>query len=374
MNTFDSDNHSQINGYANQSGSGFFDNIYSRALNLLPSSDASGRKTFPGERHSPLILKNGKVGVANFVGPGTQVLKRLRRGDPGRTPVDMTAKRHDIDYSLAQNSSTKSEQIKKVRAADNRMIKSLNRIQKAKSDSPLNIKVGKLIAVKMAGEDLGIASKGSFGGPLVPDMLQNDLDTLNDAKDKLTQKGYGIKLPGADLKKQLLRKYGKKGKKQKGGSVDVIAAVVPHLAKTLGIQTLSKESVKRLLKPVVSGNNIVSNIKQISKALLPILVTHKLKSENVKPTAKLVKKILKGSNKDLLKNLTGVVAQILKQVNSGQAGKGLSGSGTFWDDFGRGFLSVMKPALPILSSAALAIGQPEIGVPLMVASAIVNKL
>ena len=373
MNSFDKQNHfTEQYNQPLQSGSGFFDNVYAKALNMIPSSDNTGTKVFPGERHAPLKLKNGRMGIANFVGPGTQVLKRLRRGDSGRTPVDDVAKMHDINYTLAQNSKNKKEQIQKIRNADNRMLKSLDKITRDKTDAWQNVKVGKLIAVKTKLEDIGIMSKGSFGGPL-ENLVEGDLKTLNSAKDELIQDGYG--LPGSDLKKQLMKKYGKvkkakKAKKQKGGSVDVVANVLPFLAKNLGINSITTESIKKLLKPLIKkDDDIVNKIKKISKAVLPILVSHKLKTHDVKPTAKKVKELLKGNTQKLLKDLTGVITQIIKQ----QSGKGkFKGSG-FWQDFSKGFMMVMRPALPVLATVATALGQPEFAIPLTIASALINK-
>ena len=38
-----------------------------------------------------------------YMGPGTQLTKRLKRGDPGINRLDQIAKQHDIDYSRAKN-------------------------------------------------------------------------------------------------------------------------------------------------------------------------------------------------------------------------------------------------------------------------------
>tara|TARA_R110000787_G_scaffold105035_1_gene212437 strand:+ start:927 stop:2033 length:1107 start_codon:yes stop_codon:yes gene_type:complete len=366
---FDNENHF-TEQYA-QTGSGFFDNIYSRALNLIPSSDDTGTKSYPGERHAPLKLKNGRMGIANFVGPGTQILKRIRRGDSGRTPVDEVAKMHDIQYSLAQTSKNKTEQIQKVRKADIRMLNSLDKITRAKSDAPINVKVGRLISVKNKLEDVGIMSKGSFGGPLL-NINEADLDTLKDAQQELEQDGYGH-FPASDLKNKLIEKYGKKQaktskKKQKGGSVDIVASVLPFLAKSLGIDSITSGSIKKLLDPLVKGTNVVKNVKTISKALLPILVSHKLKAHDVAPTAKVVKKLLKGNKQDLLKDLTVVITKIIKQ----QSGKGKFKGGSFWADFSKGFMMVMKPALPVLATIITPVA-PEIGIPLGIVGAIINN-
>ena len=38
-----------------------------------------------------------------YMGPGTHLEKRLKRGDPGINRLDRIAKQHDIDYSRARN-------------------------------------------------------------------------------------------------------------------------------------------------------------------------------------------------------------------------------------------------------------------------------
>lgn len=406
---FDNENHFSED-LSLQQGSGFFDKIYSRALNMIPSSDNTGTRAYPGERHAPLKLKNGRMGVANFVGPGTQVLKRIRRGDVGRTPVDDVAKMHDINYTLAQNSKNKTEQNQKIRKADIRMLNSLDKISRANLDAPMNIKVGKLIAVKTKLEDVGIMNKGSFGGPL-ENLKEKDIDTLTDAKVDLEQEGYGH-YPASDLKNKLIEKYGKKEKKSSkdkmkehakhhskkhinmmkklmkegksfqeahditmemvggmyGGAVDIVSSVLPFLAKSLGIESITSESIKKLLKPLVKGDDIVKNVKTISKALLPILVSHKLKTHDVKPTAKVVKDLLKGKKQDLLKDLSVVITKIIKQ----QSGKGKFKGGSFWKDFSKGFMMVMRPALPVLATAITPVA-PEIGIPLGIVGSLIQK-
>ncbi len=67
------------------SGSGLFNNI----LNSLPV-----------EVHLPGY---------NYLGPGTNLSKRLSRGDKGINPLDEAAKEHDIYYS--QHKDTKSRHI-----------------------------------------------------------------------------------------------------------------------------------------------------------------------------------------------------------------------------------------------------------------------
>jgi len=367
-NDFDNRYHNISYNQSSQSGSGFFDNLIAKGLNLIPSADGKKHPVFPGERHAPLKLRRG-FGIASYVGPGTQVIRRLKADIEPRTEVDKTAKRHDIDYTLAQTSKTKKEQQNAVRTADRRMIKSLNRIQKQKKDHPLNIKVGRLISAKMIAENIGIMNKGSFGGPLEPNMDEDEIALLEKHKGQLEQEGYGIVLPGDDLRATLMKQHGKKTKKrknlQKGGSLDLISKIVPTLAKNLGID-ITADAVKKAISP--AGDSI----SKMAKALLPLLVSHSLKSADVQPTAKAVKEILKGNTKDLGKKLKVVLGQIIKQAKGEQSGTGLVGSG-FWDGFKRGFMSIMKPALNVLAPLSFALG-PEIGIPMTVAAAIANNV
>jgi hypothetical protein len=173
--------------------------------NMIPDSDDTARPGFAGEKHMILQLKNGKNGVANYMGPGTQVVQRLKRGDPGRTPSDTVAKRHDIDYALSAGSRTRADQFKQIREADNRMISSLQKIEANNGDAARNIQAGmRLIQAKKMGEDAGIIGKDKFAGPLrnIPD---DEKILLMSNRASLTQQGYGLSLPGGELKKKILR-------------------------------------------------------------------------------------------------------------------------------------------------------------------------
>ena len=54
-----------------------------------------------------------------YMGPGTHLEKRLKRGDPGINRLDRIAKQHDIDYSRARNLQDKWK-------ADDKMIRTIN--------------------------------------------------------------------------------------------------------------------------------------------------------------------------------------------------------------------------------------------------------
>jgi hypothetical protein len=71
---------------------------------------------YPGEMHATLRDSKGKKRVASYMGPGTQVVKRIKRGDMPVSDIDRVSQSHDIRYSLAKNSAD-------IREADRRMIK-----------------------------------------------------------------------------------------------------------------------------------------------------------------------------------------------------------------------------------------------------------
>ena len=56
-----------------------------------------------------------------YMGPGTHLAKRLKRGDPGINRLDQIAKQHDIDYSRAKNLQDKWK-------ADTKMIQAIDRL------------------------------------------------------------------------------------------------------------------------------------------------------------------------------------------------------------------------------------------------------
>ena len=56
-----------------------------------------------------------------YMGPGTKLEKRLKRGDRGVNRLDRIAKQHDIDYSRAKNFQNKW-------TADAKMIKAIDRL------------------------------------------------------------------------------------------------------------------------------------------------------------------------------------------------------------------------------------------------------
>lgn len=285
-----------LNNNNEMTGSGVFstlqsvyktaDNLYSSALtkkiiDALPDSDETARPGFKGEKHMILKLENGKNGVANFAGPGTNVLARLRRNDPPRTLTDAISKKHDIDYVLAQNSNTKTEQLEKIRNADKRMVNSLNKIQRTGADHKRNIFLAKnAIRSKMALENTGVLSKEKFAGPL-KSIPTNDLQVLRQHDNDLQQQGFGARsafdsvnrYPGDDLLEKIgkgLKLAGDRGTKRIGTK-----SLKREQSSRIGVKRLNKSEMKRVkevCKCEMKGSGM--NMKKILKKLKPLVVKY----------------------------------------------------------------------------------------------------
>ena len=284
----------------------FYGSDFGKSLqNILPSSDETARDGFAGERHAILQLPNGKYGVANYMGPGTQVIKRLKRGDPPRTLSDKTAMRHDIDYALAAGLKNKEAQNKAIREADKRMVKNLDRIAKMKGDAKKNIFQGRrLIQGKMAAEDVGLMEKGSFGGDLAP-ISDEDKIILMSNRARLGQEGYG-NLPAQQLKMKLLKAHSRKQKGKglhpTGGGLSLAGGGL-RLAGGMYISAPQMKKVHSCVKcQLMRGRGMVDMIKAVAKVLGPVAkeIGKKALKEVVIPYAidKIKKKMGVGEDKE----------------------------------------------------------------------------
>jgi hypothetical protein len=201
----------------NQGGTGFLDSIKSvlsgakniafgdigTALsNAAPSSDANARPLFSGEIHTMLKLPNGKMGRANFMGPGTHLPERLRRGDPPRTYSDKESMAHDARYFLATSPAD-------VKRADLKMIDVMQKGKLNKLDNPINITQGlRVIRAKNALENMTGKNFVDYG----PGKNEEGSRPLVQAKlNELEKQGFGKKarLPGDKLKSKLIKQMAK---------------------------------------------------------------------------------------------------------------------------------------------------------------------
>ena len=68
-----------------------------------------------------------------YLGLGTHLKKRLKRGDPGINRLDRIAKQHDIDSARANN-------LRDKHAADRKMIKAIDRLGGRKTNTEKIVK------------------------------------------------------------------------------------------------------------------------------------------------------------------------------------------------------------------------------------------
>ena len=370
-----------------------------RMLDYVPSSDEKARPGFAGENHAILKLANGKMGVGNWIGPGTAVKKRVARGDPGRTPVDMLAMRHDIDYTIAAAEAKSKPQLMKMgRKADLRMIAGTKRLVANKGDSRINLAQAKAISAKVAAEDLGILNKDKFIGDLEK-LSDKDLILLKSKRAELTQQGYGN--PGEKLKHKLMMKYSGKGhggdcdmkgdgvylagrsrrprKKQQENSgrgmgdltnlVDFIKkGLIPNMTKDLGItRAIPTDKIIEILKK--SNPTSVNGISELlTKMLLPILVNNEVKQSGsgmgeVKGSIAKAKAVVKKVQPELMKKLKeGITRAIQFYFDKKQSGGSMILTGGSWASFWAGFKATLrvvgKIALKFGAKVASATGHP----------------
>lgn len=376
--------------------------------NAIPDSDDTARPSFAGEKHGILTLPNGKYGTANYMGPGTNLIARLKRGDPPRTEVDKASMAHDIRYSLARNTDD-------IRKADNIMMNAVDRIARNRGDDPKNIAQARLIKLKTIGEDLGVIRRDAFSGDLANKEIDDKDRILMMSKIAgLAHEGYGMCgkgkrkiLPGDALKLKILKQMAKqkmsgKGKKLTGitmdrdlgqpyqlkgqGMFDFLAStIVPALARKVGVSSdvISDNQIKNIVKKATSAIGLVANGKtgqatdifnNLSSTILPILTKLKDKSMggngyNSVGYGKMKVKLIKSLSRGLRESFKHYIK--LKQRKNNKnisytknlSGRGIAGMG-FWDDFYTGFKSVFKPGAKILGGVATALGQPEFGIPL----------
>ena len=163
-------------------GDGFYDSLVNKLINPTV-------KLKNGEKHTIMWNPNKKgllkFDVANFSGPGTELVTRIKNKIKGLNVTDKTANAHDIRYTMAKNE-------KDIQDADNKMVMRLSKAQKNKEDYKFNILPSKL----------GIQAKQLLGKIGVPTSLfttydefdklnEEDKTLLKDRLKELEEEGYG---------------------------------------------------------------------------------------------------------------------------------------------------------------------------------------
>lgn len=162
--------------------------LWDKTLNFLFNRKVPKEERLrDGERHAVIMTKDG-LRTANYIGPSTQLIDRLKKRIQPATPADKVAMRHDIDYFL----STRPEH---VRTADLRMINKLNEIEKNKQDYRWNIQLAKKgIQIKNFAEDkLGVPQSWFAESGDRFKHSPEEVKLVEDAQKQLILEGYGLK-------------------------------------------------------------------------------------------------------------------------------------------------------------------------------------
>ena len=142
------------------------------------------------EHHAYLYTGHGILGLekASYMGPGTDLSKRLRQNSKPKTYSDKASQAHDIRYGLAEN-------ITDIRKADNKMLKSLDKASKEKLDYKFNIIQGQVgINTKIFLEDrLGISPE-SFTDFGIDKLSTEEINLYSNKLKTLEQEGFGRRL------------------------------------------------------------------------------------------------------------------------------------------------------------------------------------
>ena len=154
--------------------------LYQLTMNKLTGSNLKNT-----EVHAPQIVE-GKLKMANYMGPGTKLYENIRNKKLPITKSDKISKAHDLRYDRART-------IQEVRAADMKMVNKLKQLKKDKKDSKFNTTIGILpIQLKMWAEDNNLISKGSFAN-IKKGVDDRDIKLNNSTLLELEKEGYGKK-------------------------------------------------------------------------------------------------------------------------------------------------------------------------------------
>jgi len=166
-------------------GAGLKETVKSAAdyvKSYIPRWEDNPEPVMPGERHAPLILPGNRIGYGNYMGPGTNLTERIKKGVEPRTEADRISQAHDLRYGLARDQSD-------VVKADKKMI---NKLKQSKGkDHWFNIQLGmKPIQAKYYLEKLGLVKPGTFAS--FGDATPEEIKLYRKKLDELEAQGYGF--------------------------------------------------------------------------------------------------------------------------------------------------------------------------------------
>lgn len=126
-----------------------------------------------GEWHAPL---------ANFCGPGTQVVRRVKAGVKPTTGTDAGCRKHDIQYhnigvKLGRGQLTRAQAIQQVKASDNQLLRTA--MANKLSINPVNAAHSSAVLVGIGGkkvlQGIGAMDEMKFIDPKDGEILEGGL-------------------------------------------------------------------------------------------------------------------------------------------------------------------------------------------------------
>ena len=344
-----------------------------RGFNLV----ADMANKFKGERHMPLWKRDDKrFKMANWAGPNTHVLTRLKGGPDINLPitkVDEIAKAHDLRMMTAEDYDD-------VIRAHDKMINALSNAEANNEDSKLNIKPAK-IAIKLLkkGQQMGLVAADKHSNLKGIDQFsEDDQRLILKELEKLQLKGLGDR----DIMKVI----------PKNKTVLYIKEhIIPSIFNTLGLRNIHPNLMHPLVHFIYKLSkkgtrlSIPTLAAKLSNYLLPLMIysshiTHKDQlegkgvGEDLSKYAKLLFHPYEGLAVDGVKHLLGTISSgilsLLKKLRgrgvTTYTSKNLKGYG-FWDSLKKAFYKVVhsKPVKIISTVVGIAgsIVAPEIAIP-----------
>lgn len=152
-------------------------NSYGKFMN---KSNPNWRPGFAGEKH----MLNTHGVTYNFLGPGTNLEARLKRGDPplDSKGLDAAAKVHDIDYANAKNWN-------EVRTADKKFIKNVEASDINRASKTV---IKGLFKAKMIGEDVGFVKPSDFTS--FPNIQDSEPSKIEETQPSINVSGQGLNI------------------------------------------------------------------------------------------------------------------------------------------------------------------------------------
>jgi hypothetical protein len=164
-----------------QVGSGIISSLQNLGARLTDDPKNPKNRLYPSEKHALIYnTRLKRYEPAQFMGPGTEYLKRSRLGQNGLSYADTESKAHDIRYALG----TSNEDIKK---ADDIFYRVVNKAASQKLDVPWNTNQAKLLKIKDYIPFVG----STYGDKRLSDQ---DKQYLSGELRKLEQRGFGKKI------------------------------------------------------------------------------------------------------------------------------------------------------------------------------------